>query len=320
MVLLVSSTAPILFPCGREAQYAVVLLAYQGAERVVVGGRDPQGAVGGLRNVPDAADLPVEKLLPVHDLTPIVQLQAPEPLSPQSGDEEVTFPLRDGPVYHDLRPTRGGFIGRPDSNGIDVPLVLRTLTLDLGPAVVLSGFDPVDLIPRVLAELTRVEPSLRVPREPLHVAVAVGVDGVARERIVGWDGTVGFYPQDLTLKRVSVLGVLRIPCVASGHVEHPVGSEFDSTPVVIRIDRYARQYGLGRLASAESYDSVVYLGRVVSVDVAVVPVIWRDGDAEQPALARATLWEGLDLSHFTGRTYPQKPPRVTLGNERVPAG
>src|SRR5918998_4513669 len=234
------STELILFARRRQAQDAVVLLAYRGAVGVVIGGRDPQGPVGGLNDIPHAADLAVEELLPVHDLIPLVQLQAPEPLSAQGGHKEVSFPLRDSPIDRDLRPARGGFRGRPDGDGVYVPLILTAPALDRGPAVVLSGFDPVDFIPRVLAELARVEPSPGVPGEAFDVAMAVGVDGATGKGIVGRNGTVGLYPQDLTPERVPVLGVPGFSGVAGGHVEHAVGAELDPTPVVVRIDRDAR--------------------------------------------------------------------------------
>src|ERR687898_145842 len=230
----------------------------------MVGGRDPQGPVGGLYGIPNAPDLPVEELLPIHDFAAVVQLQAPEPLSAEGGHEEVAF-------------------------------ILPTPALDRGPAVVLPGFDPVDLIPGASAELARVESSLRVPSEPLHVAVAVGIDGVAGERVVRWNGTIGLYPQDLASQRVPVLGVPGLSCVARAHVEHPVGAELAPTPVAIRVGGDARQYGLRALAHAEPYDPVVYPGRVVGVDVAVILVVGGDGDAEKPTLARATFRQRLDL-------------------------
>ena len=46
-------------------------------------------------------------------------------------------------------------------------------------------------------------------------------------------------------------------------------------------------------------DPVVYTGRVVGIDVAVILVVWGDGEAEKPALARATLRQRLDLPNIT---------------------
>src|SRR5215217_1951500 len=103
-----------------------------------------------------------------------------------------------------------------------------------------------------------------------------------RERVVRWDRARWFYPQDLTSQRAPVLGVLRISCVARTHVEHAVRAELDPTPVVIRVGGDARQYRLRLLAHAEPYDPVVYAGRVVGVDVAVILVVRGDGDAEKP--------------------------------------
>src|SRR5215211_2994785 len=156
MVLLVSSTELILFSHQRQAQNAVVLLTYRSAVGVVIRGRDPQGPIGCLNNIPHAADLAVEELLPVHDFATFVQLQAPEPLSTQGGHEEIALPWWDSTIDQDLCAARRGFRGRPDSYGIYVSLIRAAPALDRGPAVILSGHDPVDLIPRVLAEFARV--------------------------------------------------------------------------------------------------------------------------------------------------------------------
>src|SRR5829696_7025873 len=244
----------------------------------------------------------------------------PEPFAPEGGHEEVAFPLRNGPIDHDLRPARGGLGGRPDSNGIDIPLILAPLAFDLGLAVVRSGLDPVDLVPHVLPELARVQLPVGVPGQTLHVAVAVGVDGVAGERVVRRDRAVRLYAQDLASERVPVLGVPGSPRVARTYVEHAVWSELDPTPIVIRVDRDAREYGLGLLARPEPDHAVVPLGRVIGIDVVILLVIGRDGDAEQPALARPSLGQGLDLPDFTGGIHSEEPTRVAFRNEGVTIG
>src|SRR4029453_243053 len=134
-----------------------------------------------LCHVPDASDLAVKQFLPANYLALVVQLQVPEAFAPESGNEEVAFPLWNRAVDHDLCPARGGLGGRPDGDGIHVPFVLAALALYLGPAVVLPGLDPVAPVPRVQAELARVQLPLRVPRQSLHVAVTIGVNGVAGE-------------------------------------------------------------------------------------------------------------------------------------------
>jgi len=75
----------------------------------------------------------------------------------------------------------------------------------------------------------------------------------------------------------------------------PSGPNLILPPIVIRVGGYARQYGLRALAHAEPYDPVVYPGRVVGVDIAVILIVRGDGDAEKPTLTRATLRQRLDL-------------------------
>src|SRR5829696_819381 len=244
----------------------------------------------------------------------------PEPFAPEGGDEEVALPLRNGPIDQDLRPARRCLGGRPDGDGINIPLILAPLALDLGPAVVLSSLDPVDLVPRVLPELARVQLPISIPGQTFDIAVTVGVDGIAGERVVRRDGAVRLYAQDLASERVPVLGVPGIPRVARTYVEHAVWSELDPTPIVIRVDRDAREYGLGLLAWPEPDHAVVPLGRVIGIDVVILLVIGRDGDAEQPALARPPLWQGLDLPDFARGTYSEEPTRVAFCNKGVTLG
>src|SRR5829696_8067745 len=111
----------------------------------MVGGRNPQGPVGGLYDIPHAADFSVEEPLPIHDLAAVIQLQAPEPLSAEGSHEEVAFPLGYGPFDHDLRPARGGPRGQADVDGVALGGERLAPALDRGPAVVLPGFDPIDL-------------------------------------------------------------------------------------------------------------------------------------------------------------------------------
>src|SRR5918994_2362735 len=228
----------------------------------------------------------------------------PEAFAPEGSHEQVALPPRNSPIYHDLRTAGGCLGGRPDGNGIDIPLVLASPAFDLGPAVILSGLYPVDLIPRVLPELARVQLPVSVPGQTFDVTVSVGVDRVAGKRVVRGDGTVRFYAQDLAPERALVLGVSGVSRVARAYVEQAVRPELDPTPIVIRVDRDAREYGLGLPARPEPDHAVVPLGRVVSINVVILLVIGGDGDAEQPALTRPALGQGLNLPDLTGGTYP----------------
>ena len=258
--------------------------------------RDPSGAC---TDIPHAAHFSVEKLLPIHNIAPVVQLQVPEPLSAEGGHEKVAFPLRDGPFDHDLRPARGGLRGRPDGDGVDVALVLSTSALDRWPAVVLPCFDPVDLVPGARAELAGVELS---PPSPTRAPPRC--DGRRSRRGCRGTGCPEGWNR-LALLSESYLpgssgpGSSLISCVARAHVEHAVRAELDPTPVVIRVGGNSRKYRLGILPRYGTLRPGCLPGRIVGVDVAVILVVRGDGDAEKPALARATLWQGLDLLNVT---------------------
>src|SRR5699024_1683728 len=83
------------------------------------------------------------------------------------------------------------------------------LALHDGPAVVATGFDDVQLVPRVLPELAGIHRAVRGPGDPLHIAVAVAVEERTVEGVVRWDLSGGCHPQDLACQGTDVLGVLR---------------------------------------------------------------------------------------------------------------
>ena len=74
---------------------------------------------------------------------------------------------------------------------------------------------------------------------------------------------------------------------------------------------------MGLLAETEAHHAVVYVGCVVGVDVPVLPVVGRDGEAEGPALTVAPGGQGLHLLDIPCRVHPQEPARVALGKEGV---
>src|SRR5699024_9018626 len=92
-----------------------------------------------------------------------------------------------------------------DRVGEPVGGVVAAGALDLRPAVVAAGFDYVDLVEPVLAELRREEGAVFVPGESLDVAVSVAVDEVA-ERIALGGLAAGRHAQDLAPEAVGVLG------------------------------------------------------------------------------------------------------------------
>src|SRR6266511_89725 len=94
------------------------------------------------------------------------------------------------------------------------------------PAVVEAWFDQVQLVRGAGAELRLPQPALRVPGDPLGVAVAVAVDAgterVARRRRSGLGD-----PQDLAVERGKVLGKVLLLRVTGGGVQETVGAERD---------------------------------------------------------------------------------------------
>ncbi len=74
-------------------------------------------------------------------------------------------------------------------------------------------------------------------RQPLHVAVSVGIDlrlesRAADERIVRRHGPVVFQPQNFASMNRGVLRACAIVPLADGHVQHPVAAEHELRPEV----------------------------------------------------------------------------------------
>ena len=81
--------------------------------------------------------------------------------------------------------------------------------------------------------------ALRVPGKALRVAVAVGEDRRAGERVIGGDAAVRCQAQDLAAERAQVGGERRLEGLAGGHVEHAVRPEGDAAAVVEKAARHA---------------------------------------------------------------------------------
>ena len=135
--------------------------------------------------MPEAPSLPLKKRLSFCCGPFVANLEPPEALAAQSRHEEVALPLRDRAAFEDRRSARRGFARSERRDRISI-LGLAALALYLGPAVVAARDDAVDLVETVLTELAGVELASGVPRQALHVAVSVGVNRTARERVVFW--------------------------------------------------------------------------------------------------------------------------------------
>src|SRR5690349_7391748 len=77
-------------------------------------------------------------------------------------------------------------------------LVPTFIALDCWPTIITPCHDPVHLIECVLTELGSVELAFGVPGESLHIAVAIGVDWVVRERITSWHSSIRRQPENLS--------------------------------------------------------------------------------------------------------------------------
>ena len=165
--------------------------------------------------------------------------------------------------------------------------------LRLRPAVVAARPDEVELVLAVVAELGRPQPPGGIPRDALHVAVAVGPherpEGVARSRAARRR-----HPQDLAAERALVLGERRLLRLAGRRIEVAVRAERETSAVVVHVVRDARDEhprraelatGRCRRVPGDGGDPVVARGRVVRVHESVVREGGRDGDAEQARLA-----------------------------------
>ena len=130
------------------------------------------------------------------------------------------------------------------------------------PAVVAPLHDQVDLLPGVLADIGRPEPSggriegdLPGVPQPGGVDLAAGPRAI-HERVVGRDGiaaarlaAIDVDPQDLAEQHVEPLavaeGIVAAATVTEAHVEQAVGPEGDRTAVVVPEGLFEGQYDLG---------------------------------------------------------------------------
>src|SRR3954466_4078972 len=114
------------------------------------------------------------------------------------------------------------------------------------PAVVVSLDDEVELVPGVLAELAGIHVPVAVPAEALHVAMSVGPDRRAGERVARRRLARGREPQDLAAQGAAALRAVALAALAGPGVQHPVRSERDPAPVVDRPLRDAGEDHVGR--------------------------------------------------------------------------
>ena len=162
-----------------------------------------------------------------------------------------------------------------------------------------------------------------VPGEALRVAMAVRphdrvVEGVVRRRLARWR-----HAEDLSRKRVEVLGRSTQAGLAGPGIEHAVGAEADPTAVVDSGLRDARENGMGgpELAAAVLHpdDPVISIAGEVRIEPAVLVEVGRDREAEQSALAT-----GYNARHLTdggdpaGWGHALDPCGVPLGYQCAP--
>src|SRR5690606_34998506 len=189
----------------------------------------------------------------------------------------------------------------PGDQRVDV-LRFAAGAFDDGPAVVRPRLDVVELVPGVLAELGGVHVAVRVPVDALDVPVAPRVDQGALERIVLGHRPVRFGAKDLPAQALEVLRVVGVVRVPGGDVELAVGAEGEAAAVVVDRGGDAGDDRLGiEVLDGEAHHPVVLVGRVVGVDVAVLFVGRRYGQAEQSAFVeRAFLCRNADAADDLG--------------------
>src|SRR5699024_2190693 len=145
-----------------------------------------------------------------------------EPLSAQRGEEQG--------VGHICEATRGCLSRSPLCQRVNESIVAGD-PFDLRPAVVTTGFDQVQLVILVVAELTGPQPAVVVEGKALHVAMPVRVCRGLGVGIVRRYLSFGGEPQYGTRQRIGVLGVATLSRVAGADVEHAVRSERHATAV-----------------------------------------------------------------------------------------
>jgi len=144
-----------------------------------------------------------------------------------------------------LQPVEGDAGGPRLERLHDVPLLAEGLfgrgvagTLDIGPSVVASRLDEVELIVLVLAMLGSVDAAVRPDAEALGIPVAPGVDVAVAEGVVLGNGAVRVEPENLAVEAAEVLAVVRLGGISGGHQEGVVGKPEEPASVV---DLGARQ-------------------------------------------------------------------------------
>lgn len=80
-------------------------------------------------------------------------------------------------------------------------------------------------------------PALRLPGQPLGIAVTHAVDRRSGPRVVFGDGAAGRNPQDFAAQIILVLRQLRIIAVTCGDVQVPVRANLDPPAVVVGVAR-----------------------------------------------------------------------------------
>src|SRR5882757_3338179 len=241
------SRAPIACPSPRlrelEADYDVVQDGGGAAVHVVVGGGQPEGAVGGFGDAAEAAPAAGEEGLGgAYAVAGRVDLGDPELAAGDAGDVD--------PVVHDFYAARACLGGRPGPFRGDVAGAVADRAFTGGPAEVAALLDQVQLVLAVLAELRRPQLPAGVPGEALRVAVPETPDiprvaAGAEERVVARRRTVRVHPQDLAVQRVPVLREATVLGVADSRVELAVRTEPQPAAVVVPVLRQPGQHRLG---------------------------------------------------------------------------
>ena len=233
-----------------------------------------------------------------------------------------------------ITPARARWPGRWASRcswgtgGERVPVAAGAVgALGLGPAVVASCPDPVELVGGRRAELGRPHATVGVPGQALHVAVPVGPDVVA-EGVAGPRRAVGVQAQDLPAEGVGVLGLVGVLAVAGAGEERPARPEPEPSAVV-----RGTPGGCRTAASPVAEppvdvphrdDPVVGVGGEVEEDPAVRGEGGRHRHAEQPALAgrRAEVdpRDPADEDASAGPVHAVDPRGLALGDQGVAVG
>ena len=150
--------------------------------------------------------------------------------------------------------------------------------------------------------------------------MAHGEDQRIVERVVLGNLAIGTHAQDLPGQRLPVLRAVAIAGVAEGGVEHPIGPECQTTPIVEAAggqpveDRLGLTQGQApRLAEeVESFDPVLVTGGIEGIEFVVA-----DGETVEAGLARRLdLVEAGDLAGITVGGDLEEAAGVALADQR----